>query len=244
MARGHQLVFCVSGQYRLASDNVHNSMVSFGSLGRDTAENHMESLDYWRICDELSVHQAALLLVGGDPSQETCVGYRTPPTFPVGYEAAKTAIGNALRRGAITGRFFPLQEHDAHGRLLGFALNSFDYENSTVEVDSLREWLMGRGLRTGFFFPEPVPSQGYLDRSNPRFAPKLAAAVCAWLATDGNSATSGKTPKQALTKWLREHASEFGLSDDEGVPNETGIEEAAKVANWQPAGGAPKTPAG
>lgn len=52
----------------------------------------------------------------------------------------------------------------------------------------------------------------------------------------------GKSPKQALSKWLREHAAEFGLSDEEGKPNETGIEEAAKVANWQPGGGAPKTP--
>jgi hypothetical protein len=45
-------------------------------------------------------------------------------------------------------------------------------------------------------------------------------------------------------KWLRENASEFGLSDDDGKPNETGIEETAKVANWQPGGGAPKTPSG
>jgi hypothetical protein len=30
----------------------------------------MESLDYWRICDELSVIQAATLLVGGDPSSD------------------------------------------------------------------------------------------------------------------------------------------------------------------------------
>jgi len=54
--------------------------------------------------------------------------------------------------------------------------------------------------------------------------------------------TGGKTPKQALAKWLREHAAEFGMTDDEGKPNETGIEEAAKMANWQPGGGAPKTP--
>jgi hypothetical protein len=61
---------------------------------------------------------------------------------------------------------------------------------------------------------------------------------------DNESATSGKSPKQSLTKWLREHASEFNLTDDEGKPNETGIEEAAKVANWQPMGGAPRTPTG
>lgn len=50
------------------------------------------------------------------------------------------------------------------------------------------------------------------------------------------------SPKQALTKWLRENAAEFGLSDDEGKSNETGIEEVAKVDNWKPGGGSPKTP--
>jgi hypothetical protein len=54
----------------------------------------------------------------------------------------------------------------------------------------------------------------------------------------------GKHPKGALSKWLREHAAELGLSDDDGKPNETGIEEVAKVANWQPGGGAPKTAGG
>ena len=41
-------------------------------------------------------------------------------------------------------------------------------------------------------------------------------------------------------KWLREHAANYKLSDEEGKPNETGIEECAKVANWQDKGGAPK----
>jgi hypothetical protein len=45
-----------------------------------------------------------------------------------------------------------------------------------------------------------------------------------------------------LSKWLRENAAHLGLSDDEGKVNETGVEEVAKVANWQLTGGAPKTP--
>jgi hypothetical protein len=55
---------------------------------------------------------------------------------------------------------------------------------------------------------------------------------------------SGRSPKQTLVKWLREHAALYKLSDEEGNPNETGIEECAKVANWQDKGGAPKTPNG
>jgi len=34
----------------------------------------------------------------------------------------------------------------------------------------------------------------------------------------------------------------YTVSLEEGKPNETGIEECAKVANWQEKGGAPKTP--
>ena len=29
----------------------------------------MEKMDYWRLCDEFSVVQAALLIVGTDPSE-------------------------------------------------------------------------------------------------------------------------------------------------------------------------------
>jgi len=67
----------------------------------------------------------------------------------------------------------------------------------------------------------------------------LAAAVSAW---ENAKVTPGKSPKSQLQKWLREHAAEFALTDEEGNLNQQGIEEVAKVANWQPGGGAPKTP--
>lgn len=114
-----------------------------------------------------------------------------------------------------------------------------NWERTTVTVSDLTAWLEAAGFRTGFFFPGASDAPDYLDPKNPRYAPKLAAAVRAWQAVTD---PCGKTPKQALAKWLREHAAEFGMSDDEGKPNETGIEEVAKVANWQPGGGAPKTP--
>lgn len=205
----------------------------------------MQGLDFWRLCDEMSIVQAALLIAGNDPSSDAeYVEGWAPEKRPKGYAAAKTAISNALRRGAIKGQLVPHFECDINGNLCGAIEGLIDVQSSQIEVESLRAWLSGRGLRTGFFFPEKAIAQDYLDPEHPRFAPKLAAAVCAWLATASESATSGKSPKQALTKWLREHASEFGLTDDEGKPNETGIEEAAKVANWQPSGGAPKTPGG
>jgi hypothetical protein len=210
-------------------------------MAEQDQDGKMEGLDYWRLCDELSVHQAALLIAGRDPSNDS--DYADAEGNPHGYEAAKTAISNALQRGAINGRFVPLYRYDFDGNREEIE-HSIDTSNSRIEVDGLRTWLAGRGLKTGFFFPETIVSQDYLDPKHPRYAPKLAAAVLAWMATENEAATGGKSPKQTLVKWLREHAAEFGLTDEDGKPNETGIEEAAKVANWQPTGGAPKTPGG
>lgn len=200
----------------------------------------MESLDYWRLCDELSVVHAALLLVGSDPSSEAGRSVESWKMHerPDGYEAAKTAITNALRLEKIKGTIIPIYQRDFHGVEFEQA-NSIDVAASRLNVESLRQWLQLRGINTGFFFPMATDATDYLDRNNPRYAPKLAAAIRAWQAV---SNPAGNHPKKALLKWLREHASEFDLTDDEGKTNETGIEEVAKVANWQPNGGAPKTP--
>ena len=79
---------------------------------------------------------------------------------------------------------------------------------------------------------------GYLDPRNSRYPPKLAGAVRAWEAVTD---VKGKSPKQALDKWLREHAADFGPIAEDGNPVNQAIEECSKVANWS-SGGAPKTP--
>jgi hypothetical protein len=82
----------------------------------------------------------------------------------------------------------------------------------------------------------------YLDPSHPRYSPKLAAAVRAWEAVSGDdAATQGISVKKALETWLRLNAQKYGLVNA-GKPNEYGIAEVAKVANWSTKGGAPKTP--
>lgn len=119
-----------------------------------------------------------------------------------------------------------------------------DWELTTLAVDDLRAWLASRGVTSGFFFPSHEEGQaGYLDRNHPNYAPKLAAAIRAWEAvTSDPEKQRGKTPKAALSKWLNEHAAIYGLTKDDGTPNATGVEEAAKLANWKPEGGATKTP--
>lgn len=125
-------------------------------MARDPSDQQsdLNGFDYWRLCDELSLVQAALLIVGCDPSTEQ--GYAENWQLherPKGYEAAKAAISTALRKGAIKGTVIPLYEHDMNGNICGAIDDSIDIGESRVEVASLRAWLAGRGHRTGFFFP-------------------------------------------------------------------------------------------
>ena len=214
----------------------------------------VEGLDYWRLCHELSVIQAALLIVGEDPAgTEHLVLEWKPENRPTGFDGTFAAL-----KHAINGKGLPATVRrqswergwnedpdegenvrcaDTRGRQIIYKANP-DWDLTTVTVDDLRRWLVSRGLRTGFFFPQASEGPDYLEPSHPRYAPKLAAAVRAWGSV---TELAGKPPKQALVKWLREHAAEYELTDEEGNPNQTGIEEIAKVANWKPAGGAPRT---
>ena len=161
----------------------------------------MEGLDYWRLCEQLDIVQAALLVCGHDPSaDQSYVEEWTPDNRPPGYEAAKTAISNALRKELIEGQLIPLFEYDINGNQCGALENTIDPTSSRVEVESLRSWLVGRGFHTGFFFPTATGAPDYLDLDHPRYAPKLAVAVKAWLASGDESATRGKSVNQALVK--------------------------------------------
>lgn len=189
----------------------------------------------------MSVTRAALLIAGVDPSSEvgTCCEDLKPHERPKGYEAAKTAIINALRRQKISGSL--VHEFDIDGNIIGDYPDSFDPMASHVEVESLREWLASRGIRTGFFFPARADTPGYLDPKHPRYSAKLAAAVRAWMAMEDENLLRGKAPRDAISSWLESRYQELGLVWNEDI-NRTGIEEVAKVVNWKPTGGAPKTP--
>ncbi len=198
-----------------------------------------QAMNYWRLCEELTIFQAALLTLSIDPSgSEAYCEDKQIHIRPFGYEPAKIAIGNALRKGLVKGTLVPRYKHVDEDTLEPIE-GSVDILLSSVEVESLRSWLASRGFNAGFFFPDIADKPDYLDPQNPRYAPKLAAAVRAWQAvTDPGK----KSPKQALEKWLRENAARFGLVDDDGNPINQAVDDCSKVANWNQSGGAPKTP--
>ena len=66
----------------------------------------MDNFDYWRLCDELGLEQAACLIAEVDPSGEigsNCSNWKISEQ-PFGYHAALTAITHALRRKTIIGK--------------------------------------------------------------------------------------------------------------------------------------------
>ncbi len=202
----------------------------------------MDSYDYWRLCDQLSVVQAALLMCGEDPSSDmNNVENWNVEQQPMGYNAAKNALIGWIKNEQVSGSIVHEFDPEING---GYEeTDRIDLVKSLVNVGTLRTELRTRGFCDGFFVQDDRKARGYLDPSNEHYAPKLAAAVSAWEAVaSDNSLTSGKTPKQAIEKWLREHASEYGLTGSEGLPVNAAIEQIAKVTNWKPEGGAAKTP--
>lgn len=198
--------------------------------------------EWWKFVDEFTIHQAALLIVGVEPNSETgthCWSW-SKHEQPDGYAILLQALSSGLSKGALAGERIPLFDHDIDGNECGEVPGSTDVDRSTIERASLVKWLAEKGHRTGFFFPNAdTGTPDYLDPAHPRYSGKLAAAVRAWEAVTDHGKTS---PKQALEKWLNEHAARFGMTNDDGMPVKQAVADCAKVANWKPDGGAPKTP--
>src|SRR5262249_33249883 len=136
--------------------------------------------------------------------------------WPTGYEAVRAALLGDIKRKLLPADV-PLDRDDE--RQETFPL----WEKATILVEDLQAWLKSRGVQNGFFFREPQ-GPDYLSPSHPNYSPKLAAAIAAWVAVSKDpELRKGKTVKQALDVWLRLHANEFGLTKEDGNPNEQGI---------------------
>lgn len=212
----------------------------------------MDELESWRLCDELTVVQAALLISGLNPADFPYVMTWEEHKKPEKFSAAFASLCHA-----ILGNRLPATLRIPHEPVWDDSIDNYvscevgdpNWEKTTVFVEDLQNWLRSRGIKTGFFFPQPSdttasPLPGYLNPTHSHYASKLAAAIAAWHAVDANpELTKGKTVKQAMKKWLEKNATQFKLLvKDDGTLNAEGIEETAKIANWDDKCGAPKTP--
>ena len=212
--------------------------------GQPRKESSMETQtqnSHWLLCSSINIIQAALLILNIDPSSEEArsIKEELPHKRPEGYDAVRTALINDILSQKLKAHIvYPVSPFSEE-----FNTDRPDCGLTTINVQDLRDWLISHGILTGFFFPNASDDRpDYLDPNHPRFAPKLAAAIRAWQAMEDKTRLKGKTPKQGIEKWLRENAAQFALTKDDGNPNNDAIEQLAKVANWEPGGGAPKTP--
>lgn len=219
------------------------------------ADHWIEPLvsNHWRLCEEFTLKQAALLIVDCDPGSDYthCEDWGVQQR-PAGYEAAKQALTAALRRKSIIGSLVGLPYTDINGDEGGEIQGTVDLDRSTLDRESLVAWLRSRGVTSGFFFPSKSGEPDYLDPNHPRYSAKLAASVRAWMAMEDENLRRGRSILTAITTWLESRYLEFGLVHRQdggekanykaGDRNDGAIRKAAQVANWQIEGGAPKTP--
>ena len=197
----------------------------------------MEGLDRWKFLDELNVFQISLLLAGHDPAPLERIPYSEWSDEIVDAVAPYlTSLKSAVRTGRLDTLFQPWT----------YDSEDIDWTRTLVDVWTLRVWLGKKGMPANFFDLPPLDFGSPLaldDPSSQFYSQKLAAAVAAWTAVTSDPARRrGKSPKRAVAEWLTENAAKLGLLNPDGTVNKQGIEEIAKVANWQPNGGAPKTP--
>lgn len=204
----------------------------------------------WHLSDVLTLHVAASLIAGYDPNRIAIC--RNDTNFKQDYSSLfpiEEALHNAVLSGSlkiaerVNGNEIYVQDGKDGTEENCEPFNPVCLSGTKVEVSEIRAWLERQGYKPQFFFPDTVDVPDFLNPNQKNYSPKLAAAISAWQAVNAApELIKGKTVKKALLKWLRRNADKYGLTKGDGSPNEQGIEEIAKISNWDIRGGAPKTP--
>ena len=144
---------------------------------------------------------------------------------PNGYEAIIQALFQASEDGEIKIHPFIETEIDTNGN--EYHMNTA--WRTTVDVEELKVWLLKKGFKDGFFFPEVESSAPeYLNPLNKNYSQHLAYAIQAWEAMQIDGAIpKSKTPKNTMVEWLEQ----FELSTE-------AKERIATVVNWKKGGSA------
>lgn len=201
----------------------------------DALNNHNAPINpLWRLHPYLSLRDAAALVAGYEPTQiaRELLNDNFEFSFP-NFTPALSVLAGAIKAKEFKADICKTEDPDP-------VSSGISMEFTRISTHELKEWMYLGGYEQGFFFPDVKPDMpGYLNPEHARYSPKLAASVKAWIAYEE---LPGKHPKQSLMRWLRLHAANFKMINDDGNPVEQAVEQCSAVANWQPGGGAPKTP--
>ncbi len=199
-------------------------------------EDNVTAPDYWKlwkIVDPISIREAARLLAGLNPR---------PSSNRMDADREKAAKADAydvaLIRAVQSGRLHAVSalawEADGYEHWpVACNPDSGELCNETkISVAKLAQWAHGCELRHYWPVDSNQPEQGTLDLA--AYPVELRAAIEAFDAVRHDTkATGGKSAKQALAAWLEANKPELTANARDRI---------AIVANWQPVGGAPKTP--
>lgn len=201
-------------------------------------KNHAEEMELLKLADSLTTNQAACCILGIPPSLvsfDNLTGHpswqsRAASSFPeLPFHHLSTILG-IIEAAIAAGSLTPLPSDDPM------------FEEARIRVEELKDWLASKNRKPEFFFGSQASAvPDYLDENHPRFSHQLNAAVKAWEAIQDEELRKGKSIKAAATGWLENNYRALGLVH-KGERNNSAIERIAALINWEPTGGAPKTP--
>ena len=202
----------------------------------------MDEFDCWHALEEFSVDEAALLIAEVTPGTPMGPLKKSGDKRYTRYYSARKLLIECVHSSNLRKKIcYSTQEYDSMwASPVNRDKGSPDWSKTKLAKDEIREILKDKGIHSEFFSISGLP--GYLDPKNLHYAPKLAAAVNAWIEVD-RKIKDGENSKSELKKWLKDNAENYkGLTDKNGKPILSTIEACARIANWNPKGGAPKTP--
>lgn len=189
-------------------------------------------LQTWRNCAEVSIVQAALLMLDIEPQGlASKVENLSDDDQPIGYLAARQALESAVRSGGLEGELKPIDFTNVIGAPQD-PFDALDYHSSFVMMADLKRWL-GDIDHNCDLISKPTPEvDPWRDKKHERYSRKLSAAISAW-EQYGEYADYSGTTKQKIERWLSENAIHLELiNKDTGLPATSVIEEMAEIVNW------------
>ena len=203
-------------------------------------------LDKWRKCPELTVDDAMNLILGFEPGTYS-FDYENESSMPPDAVPIYRKLIHDIRKFELRINLNGIDVKDESSLYWAVSLSGDEspggywwHDGRLLTID-LRGWIQKSGFPCTFFEIKPANAPAYMDSEHEMYSTKLAAAVKAWEHFAVNGLTNPKkTPKQNIEAWLIDNANHLNLLYNRQVSKLT-IEEIAKIVNWKPEGGAPKS---
>lgn len=113
-----------------------------------------------------------------------------------------------------------------------------DWQRSSVAIDDLKDWMVRRGRRPAFFFPNAgSDSEAFRNPAHEHFSAELDFAMSAWQALLPERKFVGGV-KAAIEAWITANPEAW---KGEEPMSQAAKERIATLVNWNKGGGAPRS---